>query len=228
MITIKINRNKKYNIASSWNDVDAHKLLKLKDNKPITYLDVLSDIPIEVIQNMNTKHILSLYQLCQFVDVPPHETNIEKEINVGENSWKQFENARDAIKTSSIPYMTAQLSGIYFGEEIYKWDMGKLYGQSLQIYQSIALFLERYKELNDSDYNDDQLEAGVKGLETFGVGAVRYSLAKGDATKYKQIEELSAEQVYFTLLYEKALSEYQERLKKIYDRQNGISTSKNG
>lgn len=92
----------------------------------------------------------------------------------------------------------------------------------------MSVFLERYKELTEDNEPDaDQLEAGIKGLESFGVGAIRYSLAQGDVTKYEQVEQMSAESIYFTLLYEKAKNEYTERLKEIYDRQNGINTRKN-
>ena len=224
MIKVKVS-GKSYTIKNSWKDLDAKTLHGIRSLKPVDLICSLSDIPITLLEQLNDANLLALYGLVDFVTETPPFYETKKDIDVSAESWKKLEATKEAVKTNIAPYIAVQVAGIYFEDEVYKWPLSLVYGQTYQILESLNVFLARYSELNDGDpYDDDQLEAGVKGLETFGVGALRYSLAKGDVTKYEKIEAMNAEDVYFTLLYEKAQNEYQKRLKIIYDRQNGVST----
>jgi len=228
MITIKINGSD-YKIPTSFEDVTPKQLHELPDTKPKTLISELTDISHELIEKMTSEQVVQLDTLLSFVHEQPNELLIKEEVSVGKKEWIHLEMTKQALETKNEPFIAVEVARRYFGEEVFDWSPALVYGQTAQILHSLSLFLERYKELNDSDpYDDDQLEAGVKGLESFGVGAIRYALAKGDVTKYEEVEKMSAEAVYFTLLYEKAQSEYSSRLKEIYDRQNGIGTRKSG
>jgi len=227
MIKINIGR-KKYKVCNEWKDLTPSILHTIKSIEPIELVKALTDIPEDVIEILSESSLMAIYQLVSFVEDSPKVLAPKKVINVASESWKKLESTKQALQTKSPPYIATQVAGIYFGDEVYKWSIPLVYGQTSQILESLFVFLERYKELNEGgEYDEDQLEAGVEGFETFGVGAIRYSLAKGDVTKYKDIEEQTAEDVYFTLLYEKAVNKYQKELKRIYDRQNGINSSKN-
>ena len=227
MIKIKI-ADIDYQVMNEWKDLTPSILHCIKSMKPIDLIPILSDIPKNVIERLSDQSLLSIYQIVSFIEESPPGLTINKPIDVASESWKNLELAKEALKTQSPPFLAVEISGIYFGEDVLNWPINLVYGQTYQILESLNVFLNRYKDLSDSEpYDDDQLEAGVKGLETFGVGAIRYSLAKGDPTKYDKIESMKAEDVYFTLLYEKGVNEYQKRLKGIYDRQNGISSRKN-
>lgn len=227
MVRVEI-AGKQYSIPSKASEVKTRQLHSIRSDKPKEVIKALTDIPDELINRLQSEAVLSLYELLSFVYEPPLSPKMKEEINVGSEAWIKLELTRQAMQVNVEPYIIVEVSRIYFGDEVFDWSWELLYGQTAQIISSMSVFLERYKELTKDDEPDpDQLEAGIKGLESFGVGAIRYSLAQGDVTKYEQIEQMSAESIYFTLLYEKAKNEYTERLKEIYDRQNGINTRKN-
>lgn len=227
MISITIS-GKKYSVKNQWSDLTVKDLHGIKSIKPIDLVHSLSNIPPSLLEQLPESNLLALYQIVSFVEDAPTDIRVKHEVNVANESWKKLELTRSALKIASPPFVAVEVAGIYFGDKIFNWPISLVYGQTYQILESLNVFLERYKDLGDSDpYDEDQLEAGVQGLESFGVGAIRYSLAKGDVTKYAAIESMSAEDVYFTLLYEKGVNEYQKRLKNIYDRQNGISSRAN-
>lgn len=227
MIRVEI-AGKTYSIPSKATEVTAKQLHSIRSDKPKEVIKALTDVPDDILNRLQSEAILSLYDLLSFVYEPPHNPKLKQEINVGSEAWLKLELARQAMQINVEPYIIVEVSRIYFGDQVFDWPYNYLYGQTSQIIQSMSVFLERYKELTEDNEPDaDQLEAGIKGLESFGVGAIRYSLAQGDVTKYEQVEQMSAESIYFTLLYEKAKNEYTERLKEIYDRQNGINTRKN-
>jgi hypothetical protein len=224
MINVKIAGNQ-YKIKNGWNDIEPIDLYNLRSNLPKDQLAVLSDIPIELIDNLPSDGLLSLYSLVSFIDDIPDQLTLEREIKIGKEAWKKLEILRQSIKTKSIHHISFEACRIYFGEDVLKWPINKILGQASQIINELEVFLERFKDLNeDNPYDDDQIEAGVKAFETFGAFGILYSLADGDVTKYDQINEMNAEMVYFTLLFEKAKNDYNTKLKKIYDRQNGIRT----
>lgn len=224
MIATKIN-GKKYKIPTAFSDVTAKDLHQLKDVKPKTLLQVLAKIPESIIDLMSDEQVIALSDLMGFIHGYPQNMMLKEEVNVQKREWSKLELTKQALSHAE-PHVVVHVCKLYFGEEVMKWPVNLLYGQTAQILDSLSLFLDRYKELSENDdYHPDDLEAGIKGLESFGAGAIRYSLAKGDVTKYEQIDNMSAESVYFTLLYEKAKGEYLKRKEMIIKRQqNAINT----
>lgn len=227
MVRIEI-AGKQYKIPSNHQEITAGQLHSIKEDKPKEVIKALTNIPSQIVDKLKAEAILSIYEILSFIYEPPQTIQIKEEIGVGAEAWLKLELTKQALQGQNEPYFIVEVSRIYFGDEVFDWSLPLVYGQTSQIINSLSLFLERYKELTEDNEPDaDQLEAGIKGLESFGVGAIRYSLAQGDVTKYEQVEQMSAESIYFTLLYEKAKNEYTERLKAIYDRQNGVNTRKN-
>jgi hypothetical protein len=228
MIKIKI-ANKTYKVRNQWKDLTPSVLHSITSKVPFDVVRSMSDIPTDLLDQLDANSILSLYELCAFVlEDYTLPIKVVKQINVGEETFKKVELAKQAIQRGVNPYTAVSLCGVYFGEVVYKWRLSSIYGQTYQILNSLSVFLERYKELSEgNEYNDDELEAGVQGFETFGVGAVIIGLANGVPSEEKFIEESKAEWVYFKLLFAKAQSKYQKELKRIYDRQNGINTRNN-
>jgi hypothetical protein len=228
MIKIKI-ANVTYKVKNEWKDLTPSILHSITSKAPIEVVRCMSNIPVDILDQLDANSILSLYELCAFVlEDYPLPLKVVKPINVGEETFKKVELAKQAIQSGVPPYYMVGLCGIYFGEKVYKWRLSDVYGQAYQILTSLSLFLERYKELSEkSEYTDDELEAGIQGFETFGVGAVVINLAKGVPSEEKFIEDSKAEWIYFKLLYDKGVSKYQKELKRIYDRQNGVNSRNN-
>lgn len=227
MIRVEIS-GKEHKIPSKHIEITGRQLHSIKEDKPKAIIKALTDIPHEIVDQLSHQAVMQLYGILEFIYEMPNDAKIKEVIKVSSEAWLKIELAKQALETKNEPYIVAEVSRIYFGDEALDWDVSFLYGQTAQIIDSIGVFLERYRELyEDNEPDPDQLEAGIKGLESFGVGAIRYSLAQGDVTKYEQIEQMSAESIYFTLLYEKAKNEYTDRLKEIYERQNGINSRTN-
>ena len=227
MIRVEIS-GREYKIPSKHSEITGKQLHSIREDKPKAIIKALTSIPHDIVDKLSNQAVMQIYGILEFIYEMPNDAMMKKEIKVSAEAWLKIELAKQALETKNEPYIIAEISRIYFGDKALDWDIRFLYGQTAQIIYSIGVFLERYKELyEDNEPDDDQLEAGIKGLESFGVGAIRYSLAQGDVTKYEQIEQMSAESIYFTLLYEKAKNEYTDRLKEIYERQNGINSRKN-
>lgn len=227
MIRVEIS-GREYKIPSKHSEITGRQLHSIREDKPKDIIKALTSIPHNIVDKLSNQAVMQIYGILEFIYEMPNDAMMKKEIKVSAEAWLKIELAKQALETKNEPYIIAEVSRIYFGDKALDWDIRFLYGQTAQIIYSIGVFLERYKELyEDNEPDDDQLEAGIKGLESFGVGAIRYSLAQGDVTKYEQIEQMSAESIYFTLLYEKAKNEYTDRLKEIYERQNGINSRKN-
>lgn len=227
MIRIEIS-GREYKIPSKHSEINGRQLHSIREDKPRAIIKALTGIPHDVVDKLSNQSVMQIYGILEFIYEMPNDAIIKKEVKVSAEAWLKIELAKQALETKNEPYIIAEVSRIYFGDKALDWDIRFLYGQTAQIIYSIGVFLERYRELyEDNEPDDDQLEAGIKGLESFGVGAIRYSLAQGDVTKYEQIEQMSAESIYFTLLYEKAKNEYTDRLKEIYERQNGINSRTN-
>jgi hypothetical protein len=226
MIRVEIS-GKEYKIPSKHSEVTGKQLHSIREDKPKAIIKALTSIPDEIVEQLSHQAVMQLYGIMEFIYEMPNDAKVKQVIKVSSEAWLKIELAKQALETKNEPYIVAELCRIYFGDQALDWDVNFLYGQTAQIIDSIGVFLERYRELyEDNEPDPDQLEAGIKGLESFGVGAIRYSLAQGDVTKYKQVEQMSAESIYFTLLYEKAKNEYTDRLKEIYERQNGINSRK--
>lgn len=226
MIVLKLN-GKPFKVPTNFDDVNAKQLHGLTDLKPKTLIENLTEIPSNLVDLMTADQVIQVSDLLSFVESQPVMAQIKEEINVGSESWRKLELTKQVLSKPE-PYIAVEVSRLYFGDQVFEWSAELLYGQTAQILQSLSVFLERFKELNEQDeYDPDDLEAGIKGLESFGVGAIRYSLAKGDVTKYDAIEQMDAESIYFTLLYEKAKGEFLRRKEIIIKRQNGIGTRKN-
>lgn len=179
----------------------------------------------EEVDSLSASQIVSLMPLLEFINDIPDKLDVKREVKVGSESWKKFEIARQKTKREKQYYIAFDICEVYFGDEIWSWSLSLIYGQCLQILDSMSVFLERYKDLNnDKGYSEDEIDAGVEELETFGVGAIRHGLANGDITKFEAIENMDAETVYFTLLYNKAVANYNERYKEVLDRQKNVNT----
>ncbi|GEM_PF-2610109 len=199
-------------IASTWADVSVAKM-HTSPNTPREVIRHFSNITEDECKALTSDQVLALMAILEFLEDEPANIKIKEVVDVAGGSWGKCERTKIAITQRNPWSMSVEVCVIYFGNNALKWSVGQIYGQSKQIINSLSVFLERYKDLNDSKgYTENEINAGVKDLETFGVGAVRYSLANGDLTKYKAIEETDAETVYFTLMYSKAVAMYQERL----------------
>lgn len=208
-------------IKTSFDDVTNKDLHTIPSEKPRELIKHFSDLTAEEVKRLSANQVNTLVDLLDFIYEEPTLLPIEKEIDVAREAWSKIEQAKARLKDFKIYKHSFEIAEIYFGEEIWSWEMGKIYSQTAQIVNSINLFLNRYKDLyQDKGYTEEELEAGVEALESFGVGAIRHGLASGDITKFEQIEKTDAETVYFTLLYNKAVAMYQEELSKIKQRSN--------
>jgi len=214
MVNFKV-QGESRQILSLWEDVSVAKLHTFPD-APRDQIKHFSNLTDQEVKALNSDQVLAFMSILEFMEDEPKGAKVKKDINVAGESWGKIERAKMALQSRNKWSYCVELCVIYFGDKALTWSIGLIYGQSINILNSLSVFLERYKDLNDNKgYSEQEIDAGVKDLESFGVGAVRYSLASGDLTKYADIEDKDAETVYFHLLYSKAVAMYQERLSEI-------------
>lgn len=81
-------------------------------------------------------------------------------------------------------------------------------------FDQLREFAERYRELG-REYTDQELDAGVEELEAFGDFAMVLNYARSMHITADEAVATAADVVYMTLLHDKKVGEYRERLEEI-------------
>lgn len=78
--------------------------------------------------------------------------------------------------------------------------------------------MDKYKRLGDYEPTAEEFEAGIERLSSFGSWGTATAYARRSNMKTKDVFELSAGEVYTTLLLDFEESELQKRLHEIHKR----------
>lgn len=88
----------------------------------------------------------------------------------------------------------------------------------------MSAFFERYKRLSEYEPSDEELEAGVEVFGNFGFFNTVVTLSRKMSCSYEQVLNMSADEVYMTLLLDFETAEYEKRLTEVrrrnYELQN--------
>lgn len=211
MVRFKIN-GKKYKAKNDWSEVDPDKLMMcdgIKDE-----LECLTDIPNELINKATELQLFPLYTLISFID-DIESIELVQSVDIEQESYKKLELAKANIKTGK-PYAKILKAGrIYYPDEK---NPVLLLGLGANIINQIAVFLEKYEEMIQSEPDADEVWAGVETLSDFGAWGTAYNLAGEDILKLDSVLNLPALRVYEALRYNFRKSKYQKRLYEIKNR----------
>lgn len=220
---------KRFRLSLSWarirvSDIDG--LFRSGDDRDV--LRVLSNLDEETIGILSADQVEALVRVVPW-DLQKHEDPI----NVGRLEWWKMEQAIEVIQKAPRPlYAIPRLYWLYMSEDppnnasedqlpavLSKKRFGQIMRQGATVLSSILDFLATFEALNKGvKPSDEEIEAGIEGLQAFGTLATLYSLSKGDVLKFEEVQNQPAETIYFVLLYEKSLNEYREKLNEIEKR----------
>jgi hypothetical protein len=82
------------------------------------------------------------------------------------------------------------------------------------------LLTQRWNKALNSQYENNELRAGIKGLEKFGIWGTGYNL--GGLQDFDKVMQLPYSHVFLSLVYEKQKREYQRKLEKIVNRKHKV------
>lgn len=223
---VKLNGLLKGNIIKTcYREVTVEDLRKIKEPTPRNILIALSDIPADKVRKLSSEDVLALYELVSFLDDPAEALaavplSIElPDVDVASATFEKAELAKLKIEKLKEPYrLFPELVRVYFGEGLLTGPAINCLALGAIIYQDLNQLFKRFKDLAGEAPTDEQVEAGIEALHTFGP----YGLAESIAAKYScrpyDVFQWSAEEVYLELTYQQAKSRYQDNLREIEKR----------
>lgn len=212
-------------IKTCYNDLEISDLLKIKEATPRGILAALSDIPPAKLRALDSEDVLALYELVSFL-VDPVEAMAAvpltiqlPEVDVAASTFEKAELAKMRIDKLKEPYrLFPELVRIYFGEEHLTGPAINCLALGAIIFQDLNKLFNRFKDLAGEAPSEEQIEAGIEALHTFGPYGMAESIASKYGCKPYDVFQWSAEEVYLELTYQQAKSHYQDNLREIEKR----------
>ncbi len=213
-------------IKISFKQITVADLLAIEQESPRGIVAALSSLTPRQAARLTETEVLALYEIVSFIDDPleialalPPDWQ-PPEIDVTTDSFEKAELAKIKMGQFKASYrLLPALAGVYLGEPDLTGPAAPLLAAGAIVLDQLASMFERFKDLQGEGPTDEQKEAGIEALHTFGP----YAIAEGIADKYKvrpyDVFQWSAEEVYLELTYQLAKSRYQENLREIERRQ---------
>ena len=226
MVTINVN-SQKISIKASFNEVTAFDLMAIQDTSPRGILQALSDDKQDIFYDLSPDEIGALYPIISFIDNPEEAAAYlpldfkMPEIDIASESFDKIELARKiVIKHKKAFKLLPELARFYFGNEDRPASVAMALGAV--VLEQMQSFFDRFKDLQADQPSEEEMEAGIEALHSFGP----YGIAEGIAAKYGcrplDVFSWSAEEVYMNLLYSQAKNRYQENLRNIENRKQAV------
>lgn len=218
---------KKSTIKTSFNEVTVEDLLKIQKHTPREVLAALSDIPPEKLARLSSEDVLALYGLVAFVeDVAEVALYLKPEIDlpdvdIASATFEKLELAKKRSEEIKQPYrLFIELVKIYYGEELLTGPAVPCLALGAWIYQDLNTFFERFKDLAAEPPTEEEEEAGIEALHSFGPYGIAENLAAKYGAKPFDVFQWTAEEVYLELTYQLAKNRYQDNLRNIEKRKD--------
>lgn len=214
-------------IKTSFKELTVQDLRSIKNHTPREVIAALSDIPKAKLLQLDTDQILALYELVSFVEdiedalqYIPLDIKLP-DIDTGSDTFEKCELSKiKAQELKQYYLLLPELVRIYLGEDHLKGLAIECLAKGAVILENLNSFLERFKDLGGDKPNDDQQEAGIESLHSFGTYGIVESIAQRYNCKPYDVYQWSAEEVYMDMLYQQAKGRYQENLRDIDQRKN--------
>ena len=214
-------------IKTSFRQVTAEDLTRIADGTPRSIIAALSSLTHREVLRLTSGHVLALYELVSFIDdpaeilmaLPPDFAPVE--VDVAGDTFEKAELAKLRIQQVKEPYRLApELVRIYLGDDKVTGSAAVCLAQGAYILQELTAFFERFKDLGGEPPTEEQTEAGIEALHTFGAYGIAESIGAKFHVRPYDVFKWTAEEVYLELTYQLAKSRYQENLKEIEKRKN--------
>jgi hypothetical protein len=214
-------------IKTSFKDVTVEDLLKIRRHVPREVVAALSSLAPEEVAALTTEEVLALYNLVSYLDdVNEIGFNLPldfeaPEVDVASASFEKAELAKRKVADIKEPYrLFLELVRIYYGEERLTGPAVPALALGALILQDLNALFERFKDLQGEPPTDEEVEAGIEALHSFGPYGIVENIGAKYSVKPYDVFQWSAEEVYLELTYQQAKARYQENLREIERRQN--------
>jgi hypothetical protein len=214
-------------MKGSYKDLTVEDLKAIKGDAPRDLIAALCGVPRGLIDRIGTADVLALYEIAQFVEDPAEIAAALRpgdylpEPDIANAAWQKVELARLRASThKSRARLLPELVRIFYGPELLTGPAAPCMALGAMILNGLVLFLERFKDLGGEKPTDEQLEAGVESLHSFGPYAIADQLGEKYGVRPYEIFDWAAEEVYMSLLFDQAKSKYQQNFSDIERRKN--------
>lgn len=218
MITITI-AGKPYEIKTAFNELDIFEYLEYYEafNKPvIERVSLYTGIPVDELNKLTVESFVNVAEMVQFIE----DTDLLNALaepfegkDIGLESYGKVEKTKAIIANGLIKSLP-QVVEHYQGEKcpiplLFAWHKCQFY------LKSISAFFDRFKEMNDFEYTDDEIEAGVETLGALKHWSVVFKYGRDRGMTNDEVLNTTAIEVYMELLQAYREREYQKRLSAI-------------
>lgn len=182
--------------------------LLLESNTFRDDLEILSDIPRDLIDAATDESLFPLYTLCSFLNAT--EFYSLPAVQVSAMRYEDFEIAKKELNKYNKPWKQCySVAKVYYKDET---EPEKLIALGADIINQINTFLESFKEMITSQPTGEEESAGISELSKFETFGTVYSMAGEDITKMKAIFDMPAQDVYIALYYSWTKNRYIKNL----------------
>lgn len=213
MVKIKIDDNQ-YQIKTSWRECDYETFAKIQTGNIFEKITYLSDINIDQLGKFTAGQLSWLLDMVKFVDDLPNEyEDIGLHWDVGDCTYGQMEESKQAFQKNDNTWLAmVDVVKIYCHVDIGPMGCLKGLGYANYFFEQFNSFFETFAGLNDYEPEEAEIMAGVNQLSRFGFYPTMMALARKMSMKYDEVLNMSAREVYMTLLVDKETADYEKRL----------------
>lgn len=227
MHTIEIN-GKPITFEGSWTEVNYVRYMAIANARSLPInerISIYTGVDIQAVNSLQLSGIEHLIRLCAWMDTDDVlqavlEPYSNTDFIFSATIYGDIVEAKQVIGKAGGNVLAAgcDVWRVYFKENISDLPVTKSLSKVHFIANQLGSFLKKYQRLNEFEYSEEQIEAGIERFEGFGAFPTIASLAERLKIKYDDVTKLPVEQVYMTLLHDFEQSEYQKELLKIRER----------
>lgn len=214
-------------IKSSYSRVTAEDLLRIEQHTPRQVIAALSGLTASEVAALDTDDVLALYELFSYLDDVTEAGQAvpldwqPPAVDVSAASFEKAELAKRALASGAAPYrLFLELVRIYFGAAYVTGPAAPLIALGALVYQDLNDLFERFKDLAGEPPTEDEVDAGIESLHSFGPYGIAENLAAKYNVKPYDVFKWTAEEVYLELTYQLAKNRFQENLREIERRRS--------
>lgn len=222
MIPITIG-GESYIIPTSWRDITYKKFCEIisltKDDNYIQLIEVVSNIPCNTIEKLDEESLIILQKLLNFMQDfdTLNDFNIPTiDINIGKESWEKLIRCQNAMQgNDNVVCVAGEMLKVYCGKVINDIPITECFGDINYIIKQINEFFKRYERLGDYEQDEDEFQANSDRFKRFGFFASCVEISRKMGQSYETTLQMSATDIYQTLLYDFERSDYEKTLMRI-------------
>jgi hypothetical protein len=232
MHTIKV-FGKELQVEGSWTEVNYKRYGEIANARELPFIERLSAfsrVDVGTLNRLPFAGIESIIRLTSWmqtddllqVTLQPYKNTT---FDIGALPYGKLEVCKQRINKAhgNILAVGCDVWNVYFNEDISGLPVCQSLPKVHFIADAIAKFLDKFKKLNEYQYSEDEIEAGIETFEGFGSFPTIVNLAERFGKSYEYVTDvMTATMVYHTLLYDFERSEYGKRLQEIKERNSKL------